>query len=52
MAEDIRKKLREKYEEKAVEDISPIRDPLDDVMRGKKKLKDAIYEGKGKGEES
>lgn len=51
MAEDIRKKLREKYEEKAVEDISPIGGPLDDVMRGKKKLKDAIYKGKGKGAE-
>ena len=51
MTEDIRKKLREKYEEKAVEDIAPIRDLLDDVMRGKKKLKDAIYKGRRKGEE-
>ncbi len=41
-----RKKLRENYEEKALEDIAPIRDPLDDVMKGKKKLKDIIYKGK------
>jgi hypothetical protein len=46
MKEDIRKKLREKYEEKALEDIAPIRDPLDDLMKGKKKLKDTIYKGK------
>lgn len=51
MTENIRKKLREKYEEKAVEDIAPIRDPLDDVMKGKKKLKDIVYKGKAEKEE-
>lgn len=51
MAEDIHKKLREKYEEKAVEDIAPIRDPLDDVIQGKNKLKDIIYKGKAEKDE-
>lgn len=51
MTENIRKKLREKYEEKAVEDIAPIRDPLDDLMERKKKLKDIIYKGKAEKEE-
>ncbi len=52
MKEDIRKNLREKYEEKALEDIAPIRDPLDDVTKGKKKIKDIIYKGKAERDES
>ncbi|NYT00520.1 MAG: hypothetical protein GKB99_02195 [Methanocellales archaeon] len=51
MEEDIRKKLREKYEEKALEDIAPIRDPLDNLMKGKKKLKDTIYKVKSEEED-
>ncbi|MDI6903737.1 MAG: hypothetical protein QMC77_08380 [Methanocellales archaeon] len=51
MTEDLRKKLREQHEEKAVEDIAPIRDPLDDVMKGKRKLKDIIYKGEAERKE-
>ena len=51
MKEHIRKKLRDDYEEKALEDIAPIRDPLDDVTKGKKRLKDIIYKGKAERDE-